>query len=152
MEEHKERATHPPRSERRPPGQPDRDAVIVRTGAVSICVNLALAGMKAAVGLAARSIAVVTDAVNNLSDALSGVVTILGAKLSGKMPDKKHPLGYGRVEYLSATAVAARVSATRRTEPPFRAPAARAAAAATTPAPMALAAAGQAATAAAAAL
>ena len=109
MNENNERRTHPPRSQRRAPGQPDRDAVIVRASIISIAVNLALAVVKAAVGLAARSIAVVLDAVNNLSDALSGVITILGAKLSGKMPDKKHPLGYGRVEYLSATVVAALV-------------------------------------------
>ena len=87
----------------------DRDAVIVRTSLTGIAVNLILAGIKAAVGLAAHSIAVVLDAVNNLSDALSSVITILGTKLSGKMPDKKHPLGYGRVEYLSATVVAALV-------------------------------------------
>ena len=47
------------------------------------------------------------DAVNNLSDALSSVITIVGAKLSNKLPDKKHPLGYGRIEYLSAMVVAA---------------------------------------------
>ena len=108
MEEHKEK-NYPPREERRSPGRPDRDAVIIRTSLVGIAVNVLLAAIKAIVGLGARSIAVVTDAVNNLSDALSGVVTILGAKLSGKMPDKKHPLGYGRVEYLSTTVVAALV-------------------------------------------
>ena len=91
------------------PRSMDRDRVIVRTSWIGIAVNLSLAALKAAVGLAARSIAVVLDAVNNLSDALSSVITILGARLSGKMPDKKHPLGYGRIEYLSATVVAALV-------------------------------------------
>lgn len=91
-----------------PPGA-DRDTVIVRTSLVGVAVNLVLAGIKAAVGLAAHSIAVVLDAVNNLSDALSSVITIVGTRLSGKLPDKKHPLGYGRVEYLSATVVAALV-------------------------------------------
>ena len=109
MSENNERKTHPARSERPAPGQPDRDGVIVRTSLVGIGVNLILGALKAAVGLAVHSIAVVLDAVNNLSDALSSVITILGAKLSGKMPDKKHPLGYGRVEYLSATVVAALV-------------------------------------------
>ena len=90
-------------------GNTARDTVIVRTSAVSIGVNLALAALKAVVGLTAGSIAVILDSVNNLSDALSSVITILGAKLSGKAPDKKHPLGYGRVEYLSATLVAAMV-------------------------------------------
>lgn len=46
------------------------------------------------------------DAVNNLSDALSSVITIIGTKLANKAPDKKHPLGYGRIEYLSALIVA----------------------------------------------
>ena len=85
----------------------DRDKVIVRTSIVGIVTNVILAAGKAAVGLIANSIAVVLDAVNNLSDALSSVITIVGTKLSGKAPDKKHPLGYGRIEYLSAMIVAA---------------------------------------------
>ena len=64
---------------------------------------------KAFVGLVSNSIAVILDAVNNLSDALSSVVTIIGAKLGAKQPDKKHPLGYGRIEYLSSMIVAALV-------------------------------------------
>ena len=66
-------------------------------------------GFKAFVGLVSNSIAVILDAVNNLSDALSSVVTIIGAKLGAKQPDKKHPLGYGRIEYLSSMIVAALV-------------------------------------------
>ena len=58
-------------------------------------------------GLAANSIAVVLDAVNNLTDALSSVITIVGTKLAAKHPDKKHPFGYGRIEYLSAMIVSA---------------------------------------------
>jgi len=87
----------------------ERNAVIVRTSLISIGVNVLLAGMKAAVGLFAHSIAVVLDAVNNLSDALSGIITIVGAKLSSRTPDREHPLGHGRVEYLSAMIVAALV-------------------------------------------
>ena len=83
-----------------------RDKIIVRTSAVGIVTNVLLAAFKAAVGLASHSIAVVLDAVNNLSDALSSIITIVGTKLSGKLPDKKHPLGYGRIEYLSAMIVA----------------------------------------------
>ena len=89
--------------------QQSRDKVIVRTSIIGILANLLLAAFKAAVGLLANSIAVVLDAVNNLTDALSSVITILGTKLAGKQPDKKHPLGYGRVEYLSAMIVAALV-------------------------------------------
>ena len=83
-----------------------RDKIIVRTSAVGIVTNVLLAAFKAAVGLASNSIAVVLDAVNNLSDALSSIITIVGTKLSGKRPDRKHPLGYGRIEYLSAMIVA----------------------------------------------
>lgn len=86
-----------------------RDRVIVRTSIIGIIANVFLAGFKAAVGLIANSIAVVLDAVNNLSDALSSVITIIGTKLAGRKPDKKHPLGHGRIEYLSATAVSALV-------------------------------------------
>ncbi len=83
----------------------DRQRVIIRTGIVGIIVNILLAGFKAAVGLLSNSIAVVLDAVNNLSDALSSVITIIGAKLSAKPADKKHPLGHGRVEYLTAITI-----------------------------------------------
>lgn len=83
-----------------------RARLIVRTSAVGIGCNLLLVGMKAAVGLLSGSIAIVMDAVNNLSDAAASVITILGAKLAGRAPDKKHPFGYGRVEYLSAMVIA----------------------------------------------
>lgn len=86
-----------------------RDRVIIRTSVIGILANLLLAGFKAGVGLLSSSIAVVLDAVNNLSDALSSVITIVGTVLAGRKPDKKHPLGYGRIEYLSAMIVAALV-------------------------------------------
>lgn len=85
----------------------DREKTIVRTSVIGIIANVLLAAFKAAVGLISHSIAVTLDAVNNLSDALSSVVTIIGAKLGAKRPDKKHPLGYGRIEYLSSMIVAA---------------------------------------------
>lgn len=84
----------------------DRNRRIIRTSVIGIAANLALAAFKAAVGLAANSIAVVLDAVNNLSDALSSIITIIGTKLSGKRPDKKHPYGHGRIEYLTGVAIA----------------------------------------------
>ena len=86
-----------------------REKTIVKTSLVGILTNLLLVGFKAFVGLVSNSIAVILDAVNNLSDALSSVVTIIGAKLGAKQPDKKHPLGYGRIEYLSSMIVAALV-------------------------------------------
>ncbi|MBR0226880.1 MAG: cation transporter [Clostridia bacterium] len=82
--------------------QADRGGIIVRTSIIGILANVFLAGFKAFVGLTAHSIAIVMDAVNNLSDAASSVITIVGTKLAGKEPDKKHPFGYGRIEYLSA--------------------------------------------------
>ena len=85
----------------------DREKTIVRTSIIGIVANVLLAAFKAAVGLISNSIAVTLDAVNNLSDALSSVITIIGAKLGAKKPDKKHPLGYGRIECLSSMIVAA---------------------------------------------
>lgn len=84
-----------------------REKAIVKTSIIGIITNVFLAAFKAAVGIIANSIAVTLDAVNNLSDALSSVVTIIGAKLGAKKPNKKHPLGYGRIEYLSSMIVAA---------------------------------------------
>ena len=84
-----------------------REKAIVKTSVIGIITNVFLAVFKAAVGIIANSIAVTLDAVNNLSDALSSVVTIIGAKLGAKQPNKKHPLGYGRIEYLSSMIVAA---------------------------------------------
>ena len=83
-----------------------REKTIVRTSVIGIATNLFLVGFKAFVGLVSNSIAVILDAVNNLSDALSSIVTIIGAKLGAKQPNKKHPLGYGRIEYLSSMIVA----------------------------------------------
>lgn len=87
----------------------NRERTIVKASVIGIITNLLLVGFKAFVGLISNSIAVILDAVNNLSDALSSVVTIIGAKLGAKPPDKKHPLGYGRIEYLSSMIVAALV-------------------------------------------
>ena len=86
-----------------------REQVIVKTSIIGIVTNILLAAFKAAVGLLSNSIAIILDAVNNLSDALSSVITIIGAKLAGKQPDKKHPLGHGRIEYLSSMLVSALV-------------------------------------------
>ncbi len=85
----------------------NRKKVIIRTSAVGIAANLLLGAFKIAVGLISKSFTVVLDAVNNLTDALSSVITIIGAKLAGRKPDKKHPLGHGRIEYLSTMVIAA---------------------------------------------
>lgn len=80
----------------------NRDKTIIQTSLIGIMTNVALAGFKAFVGILSNSIAIVLDAVNNLSDALSSLITIVATKLAGKEPDKNHPYGYGRIEYLSA--------------------------------------------------
>lgn len=79
-----------------------RERAIVRTSIIGIAANVLLAVFKAAIGLMSNSIAIVMDAVNNISDAGSSLITIIGTKLAGREPDKKHPFGYGRIEYLSA--------------------------------------------------
>ncbi|MGI6117765.1 MAG: cation diffusion facilitator family transporter [Bilifractor sp.] len=83
-----------------------RNRKIVQTSLLGILVNVGLAAFKAAVGIFSHSIAIALDAVNNLSDALSSVITIIGTKLAGKKADKKHPLGHGRIEYLTAMIIA----------------------------------------------
>ena len=82
-----------------------RERTIVRTSLIGIAANVLLAGFKAGVGIVSHSIAVTMDAVNNLSDALSSGITIIGTKLAARKPNRKHPLGYGRVEYISALIV-----------------------------------------------
>ncbi len=84
-----------------------RERIIVNTSIIGIVANVFLATFKAIIGILSHSIAVTLDAVNNLSDAMSSVITIIGAKLGARLPDKQHPLGYGRIEYLSSMLVAA---------------------------------------------
>ncbi len=86
--------------------QLERDKVIVRTSMVGIFANIFLASFKAAVGILSSSIAIILDAVNNLSDVMSSVITIIGTKLAEKRPDKNHPYGYGRIENLSTVLIA----------------------------------------------
>lgn len=83
-------------------GETSREKIIVRTSIIGIVANVFLAVFKAVIGLITNSIAILLDAVNNISDAGSSLITIVGTKLAGREPDKKHPFGYGRIEYLSA--------------------------------------------------
>ena len=83
-----------------------REKIIIRTSIIGIIANALLAGFKAFVGIVTGSIAITLDAVNNLSDALSSVITIIGTKIANKGQDKEHPLGHGRVEYLTAMIIA----------------------------------------------
>ena len=84
-----------------------RQDIIVKTSIIGIVVNLILVAFKATIGILVNSIAITLDAVNNLTDALSSIITIIGTKLAGKAPDKEHPYGYGRIEYFSSVIIAA---------------------------------------------
>ena len=82
-----------------------RRAYGILCGCVGIGLNLLLFGGKLLAGILSRSIAVTADAVNNLSDAGSSVVTLLGFKLAAQEPDQDHPFGHGRLEYISGLVV-----------------------------------------------
>lgn len=84
----------------------EREKIVVKTSAIGVVTNILLAVFKMVIGLLSNSIAIVLDAVNNISDVASSVITIVGTKLAGKEPDKKHPFGHGRIEYLSAMVIA----------------------------------------------
>ena len=84
----------------------DREKKIIKTSILGIIVNIILVAFKATVGLIVNSIAIILDAVNNLSDALSSIITIIGTKLSGKAPDREHPYGHGRIEYFASVIIA----------------------------------------------
>ena len=84
-----------------------RQRIIIRTSIIGIATNFLLVAFKILVGIFSSSISVILDAINNLTDAVSSIVTIIGTTLAGRKPDKKHPLGHGRIEYLTALVVAA---------------------------------------------
>ena len=82
-----------------------RNKKIVKTSVVGIVTNFFLALFKSIVGLLSGSIAIVLDAINNVSDVASSIITIIGTKLAQKKPDKNHPFGHGRIEYLSSLVI-----------------------------------------------
>jgi len=82
-----------------------REKEVVKTSIISIGANIVLVIFKMIVGLLSNSIAIVSDAINNLTDVLSSIITIIGTKLSNKKPDKEHPYGHGRGEYMTSLAV-----------------------------------------------
>lgn len=90
----------------------EREKLIVRTSIIGIIGNILLVAGKAVIGFIANSISIILDAVNNLSDALSSVITIIGTKLAHKKPDAKHPYGHGRVEYITSMIIAVIILAT----------------------------------------
>lgn len=82
-----------------------RQERIIRTSVIGILVNLLIAAVKIMIGTLASSIAIVSEGINNATDAGSSFLTYIGTKLSGKHPDEKHPFGYGRIEYLTGMVV-----------------------------------------------
>ena len=84
----------------------NREKIIIKTSILGITANVFLSLFKAGVGFITNSIAIIMDSVNNLSDALSSIITIVGTKLAGRPADKKHPFGHGRAEYLTALVIA----------------------------------------------
>lgn len=87
----------------------NREQEIIRTGYLGIGVNILVAAVKAIIGFLSGSMAIVLDALNNTTDALSSVITIVGTKLAGVPADDKHPFGYGRIEYFTAIIIAAMI-------------------------------------------
>lgn len=83
-----------------------RTAYGVMASVVGIFCNVLLFGAKAMIGLLLGSISVTADAFNNLSDAASSVIALVGVKMAGKPADKEHPFGHGRIEYIAALIVA----------------------------------------------
>lgn len=84
----------------------EREKKIIKTSILGIIVNIILVAFKMTVGLIVNSIAIISDAVNNLTDAISSIVTIVGTKLANKPADKDHPFGHGRIEYFASVIVA----------------------------------------------
>ncbi len=82
-----------------------REKQIIKVSIIGIVTNLLLAGVKILVGLLSNSIAIISDAVNNIADSSSSIITIVGTKLSQRQPDRKHPFGYGRIEYLTSMVI-----------------------------------------------
>ena len=85
----------------------EREKIIIKTSVLGIIVNIILVIFKAIIGIIVNSIAITLDAVNNLTDAVSSIVTIIGTKLANKAPDKEHPFGHGRIEYFTSAIVSA---------------------------------------------
>lgn len=82
-----------------------RQAYGILCGIVGICFNLILFTAKALAGLFSHSIAITADAFNNLSDAASSIITLVGFRMAGQKPDSDHPFGHGRIEYISGLLV-----------------------------------------------
>ncbi|MCI6604003.1 MAG: cation diffusion facilitator family transporter [Clostridiales bacterium] len=82
-----------------------RVLILQMSGVLGLILNLILSTVKILAGSLFNSLALIADGVNNLSDALVSFVTIVGIRWSAKAPDKEHPYGHGRIEYLLSAAI-----------------------------------------------
>ncbi len=87
-----------------------RQKKIINASIIGITVNALVAASKIVIGIAVSSIAIISEGINNATDASSSLLTLVGTKLSAKHPDKKHPFGYGRIEYLTSLVIAVLIS------------------------------------------
>lgn len=83
-----------------------REREIVKASLIGIAGNMLLVAFKMVIGFFSHSIAIILDGVNNATDALSSIITIVGTKVAGRRPDERHPFGYGRIEYLTSVVIA----------------------------------------------
>ena len=79
---------------------------VVKTSVIGIITNLFLVIFKIAIGFISGAISLIMDGINNLTDALSSTITLVGMVLASKKPDKEHPYGHGKIEYFSALSIA----------------------------------------------
>lgn len=87
-------------------GSRARDHEIIKASIIGIVGNMLLVAFKLVIGFFSHSIAIILDGVNNATDALSSIITIVGTKLAARRPDRHHPFGYGRIEYLTSVVIA----------------------------------------------
>jgi len=90
----------------------NRQKEIIKTSLIGIITNISLVTFKTVVGIISNSISIIMDALNNLSDALSSIITIIGMALASKAPDKEHPYGHGKIEHISSLLIAIIILAT----------------------------------------
>ena len=83
-----------------------RNSIIIRTSWLGIIANVLMATVKIVIGFLTSSIAIISEGVNNATDSLTAIIALIGTKLANKHPDKNHPFGYKRIEYLTGFIIA----------------------------------------------
>lgn len=83
----------------------NREKLVILTGLMGLSINLIVFLLKIVIGFFSSSVAIISDAINNLSDSMSSLITIVGSKIASKPADKEHPYGHGRTEYIASLIV-----------------------------------------------